>query len=185
MWETVWSGINGFIDLLPFLTWWFYGCCATLALMFFLLVPMPGARDDAGGCSGVLGIGAILGLIFWLSFGGGEDGKTAAPERESSPRYSALKDKEGYQRGRAVAIFTATTEATSEKDLRAIVRDMRTKHPDQDGVAVFFKPEDGDLFAAGFAFEDAETEAALIKSFGANRAAWEAGKEGRTVVLLE
>jgi hypothetical protein len=84
-----------------------------------------------------------------------------------------------------VTNFTATTKATTERDLKAIVRDLRKKNPDQDGLAVFFQPKEGELFATGFSFDDVGTEAALIKSSGANRAQWEAGKEDSTSILMD
>ncbi len=92
--------VDWLVDTLPFLTWWFYGCLAALALTFFFLLPMPGERDDVGGWTAVLGLGAILGLALWLSFGGGEGGgKATAPGRESIPQYSAQKDREGRSGG--------------------------------------------------------------------------------------
>jgi hypothetical protein len=62
--------IDWLLDTLPFLTWWFYGCLAALALMFFTLTPMPGARDEVAGCGATITMGAILGLVLWLIFGG-------------------------------------------------------------------------------------------------------------------
>jgi hypothetical protein len=199
MWETVWSGIHGLLDALPFLDWWFYGCVLALVLMFFTLTPMPGARDQVAGCGGTILIGAVLGLVLWMLFGGEEGGKATHPERERIPaysaqenpereripRYSARKDKKGHPLGQALTIFTATTEATSKEDLRVIARDLHVKHNDQDGLAVFFKPKDGELFAVGFTFDDAQAEAALRKVFEVGRAEWEQGKEGRIVVLFE
>jgi hypothetical protein len=76
------------IDALPFLEWWFYGCALALVLMFFMLVPMSGARDDVAGCAGTIMMGAILELVLWIIFGGEGASKTSNSERESIPRDS-------------------------------------------------------------------------------------------------
>jgi hypothetical protein len=88
-------------------------------------------------------------------------------------------------RGQAVAVFKVTTGADSEEGLRDIVEDLRAKNPDQEGLAVFFKPKDGDLLGEGYAFDDAGTEAAFMKRIDANRAQWEAAKDGHTTIMLE
>ena len=188
------------------LTWWFYGCLAALALMFFTLSPMPGARDDVTGCGGTLMLGAILGLVLWSAFGGEGDSKTTASERENAPQHSTQKAEEGFSpnnpeqegvpqytvkkaakgiwHGQPVAAFNVNTRARSEEDLRAIVKDLRTKTPDQDGQAVFFRTRGSKLFAGGYAFADAETEAVFMESIEAEPAQWQEGKDGSTTVLL-
>ena len=174
--------------------------------MFFTLLPMPGARDDVAGWSGTLGTGAILGLVLWAMFGGEGDGKATNRDRENTPQHSAQKVEEGFSpnnpeqegipqytvkkaekgiwHGQPVAAFDVNTSAHSEEDLRAIVKDLRAKTPDQDGQAVFFRKRDGKLFAGGYAFDDAEIEAVFMDSIEADPAQWQAGKDGGTTVLL-
>jgi amino acid transporter len=96
MWETVWSGIGGVLNAMPFLEWWIFGCGLVMFLLFFFAMPMLGGRmsSETGGWFGVIVIGAILGLVLWLIYGGEGSGKATNPERESTPRYSAQKNPE-------------------------------------------------------------------------------------------
>jgi len=141
--------------------------------------------NEGCGCGSIIGLIVVLAILGSIFGGGGGGGNTNNSERENIPQYSAKKVKEGDNGGQAVALYTVTTRAGSEDDLRAIVKDLRAKNPDPDGLAVFFKPKGGDFFGSGYAFEDAETETVFMDSTDTDPAEWEAGKEGDTSILLD
>lgn len=157
----------------------FLGISGFGGLLFMKSHEMSG--ENVVGCLGLcavaLGLWALGGA---MSGSGGEGGAKANNEdRESIPQYSAQKTDEGYLRGnQPVVTFEVTTDTDSEEDLRAIVKDLRRKNPKKKGVLVFFKPtKDGELYGAGFAFEDIYIEEALLEATKLDPAAWKAGRE--------
>lgn len=73
--------------------------------------------------------------------------KTEASEQEASapadvPDYDLTKDEKGMINGLIVRNVSASTDATSEKDLEAITRDLWAKEPNVDAMIVSFYPDE-------------------------------------------
>lgn len=91
---------------------------------------------------------------------------TPEPPPSTVPDYEITKEQEETKGSYAVMTYSVSTEATSEKDLRAITVELRAENPNKDAVLISFYPDepDADLSGTGEAFVDSQAASAILGS---------------------
>lgn len=87
------------------------------------------------------------------------------------PEYSLTKDEQGMVAGAWTRAVAASTDATSEKDLEAITRELWVKGPEADALQVLFYPNaQGDTTGTGMAFANEEAARSTFQAMSAEGA---------------
>ena len=92
---------------------------------------------------------------------------TPEPPPGAVPDYTVAESRETAEGPFDVAAYRVVTEATSERDLRAITVELRAENPEKEAVLVNFYPEEGpdaDLSGTGEAFVDSRAASAVLGS---------------------